>query len=89
MHPPVQVNLPPKVEPRQEHTATVFGSGPNFRMVVMFGGRMHPEGETPAKTTLFHLGEFAVRNITHATHTGTNINSSQYSMQSAPNHACS
>ena len=63
MHPPVQVNLPQTVEPRQEHTATVFGSGPNFRMVVMFGGRWGPEDKTLAETTLFHLGEFAVRNI--------------------------
>ena len=86
MDPPVQVNLPPKVEPRQEHTATVFGSGPNFRMVVMFGGRRQPEDGTLAETTLFHLGEFAVRNIPY---TGRNIKCSKYSVQSAHNHVAS
>ena len=64
MHLPVQVNLPPKVEPRQEHTATVFGSGPNFRMVVMFGGKRKLGGGPIAETTLLHLGECAVWNIT-------------------------
>ena len=37
--PPVQVTLLQEMGPRCYHSATVFGSGPNFRMVVMFGGR--------------------------------------------------
>ena len=37
--PPVQVTLPREMGPRKCHTITVFGSGPDFRLVVMFGGR--------------------------------------------------
>ena len=73
--PPVQVTLPQEMGPRMGHTATVFGSGPNFRMVVMFGGRRKLGGdpiggkrefmEVPiAETILLHLGECAVWNIT-------------------------
>ena len=50
--------------PRYLHTATVFGSGPNFRMVVMFGGQRKPGGDPTAETILLHLGECAVWNIT-------------------------
>ena len=63
--PPVQVTLPQEMGPRYGHTATVFGSGPNFRMVVMFGGmrRLGREiqGDPIAETTLLHLGECAVQ----------------------------
>ena len=62
--PPVQVTLPQEMGPRFEHTATVFGSGPNFRMVVMFGGQRKFAGDPIAETTLLHLGECAVWNIT-------------------------
>ena len=62
--PPVQVTLPQEVGPRCQHTATVFGSGPNFRMVVMFGGRREFWKDSIAETTLLHLGECAVWNIT-------------------------
>ena len=59
--PPVQVTLPQEMGPQLWHTATVFGSGPNFRMVVMFGGKRWFEGDTIAETTLLHLGECAVQ----------------------------
>ena len=58
--PPVQVTLSQEMGPRCGHTATVFGSGTNFRMVVMFGGRRKLWGEPIAETTLLHLGECAV-----------------------------
>ena len=61
--PPVQVTLPQEVGPRHDHTATVFGSGPHFRMVVMFGGEGKFVEKTIADTTLLHLGECAVWNI--------------------------
>ena len=63
MPPPVQVTLPQEMGPRWGHTATVFGSGPNFRMVVMFGGK-ELFGASIAETILLHLGECAVWNIT-------------------------
>ena len=62
--PPVQVTLPQGMVPWYEHIATVFGSGPNFRMVVMFGGRREFLEDPIAETTLVHLGECAVGNIT-------------------------
>ena len=65
--PPVQVTLPQEMGPRYNHTATVFGSGPNFRMVVMFGGHRRRSVfvvDPIAETTLLHLGECAVWNIT-------------------------
>ena len=55
----VQVTLPQEMGPRWNHTATVFGSGPNFRMVVMFGGRRTWVGDLIAETILLHLGECA------------------------------
>ena len=58
--PPVQVTLPQEMGPQDSHTATVFGSGPNFRMVVMFGGRRELGKDPIAETTLLHLGEYAV-----------------------------
>ena len=62
--PPVQVTLPQEMGPRDGHTATVFGSGPNFRMVVMFGGGKVFLGDLIAETTLLHLGECPVWNRT-------------------------
>ena len=64
LSPPVQVTLPQEMGPRDGHTATVFGSGPNFRIVVMFGGKRKSLGDTIAKTILLHLGKCAVWNIT-------------------------
>ena len=62
--PPVQVTLPQEMGSRYDHTTTVFGFGPNFRMVVMFGGRRKLGGDLIAETILIHLGECAVWNIT-------------------------
>ena len=63
--PPVQVTLPQEMGPQLQHTATVFGSGPNFRMVVMFGGMREFLGGNPiAETTLLHPGECAVWSMT-------------------------
>ena len=59
--PPVQVTLPQEMGPRYGHTATVFGSGPNFRMVVMFGGKRELMGVPIAETALLHLGECALQ----------------------------
>ena len=56
--PPVQVTLPQEMGPRRDHTATVFGSGHNFRLVVMFGGMWSLAGHLIAGTTLLHLGEW-------------------------------
>ena len=58
--PPVQVTVPQEMRPRYYHTATVFGSGSNFRMVVMFGGRRNVYGDPIAETIFLHLGECAV-----------------------------
>ena len=55
--PPVQVTLPQEMGPQYQHTATVFGSGHNFRMVLMFGGEREFVGDPIAETTLLHLGE--------------------------------
>ena len=57
MHPPVQVNLPEDMQPRNTHSATIFGFGPKFRMIVLFGGKVH--GNPIAETTLIDLGECA------------------------------
>jgi len=54
--PSVQVTLPQEMGARYDHTATVFGSGPNFRMVVMFGGKRGLVSEPIAETNLLHLG---------------------------------
>ena len=56
--PPVQVILRQEMGARYDHTATVFGSEPNFRMVVMFGGKRSLLSEPIAETNLLHLGEY-------------------------------
>ena len=77
--PPVQVTLPQEIGPRYEHTATVFGSGHNFRMVVMFGGKRMVLGDPIAETTLLHLGECAKVGRYHHFHTGVcKSNNSRY-----------
>ena len=67
--PPVQVTLS-QMGPQCDHTATVFGSGPNFRMVVMFGGRRRFAGEPIADTTLLHLGEYGLFTLLKCLHQG-------------------
>ena len=57
----VQVTLPQEIGPRDGHIATVFGSGSNFRMVVMFGGKRRDSTGAPvAETTILYLGKCAV-----------------------------
>ena len=53
----LQVTLPKQMGPRSFHSATVLGSGPNFRMVILFGGKQMFLGESIAATTLLHLGK--------------------------------
>ena len=62
---PVQVTLPQEMGPQLQHTATVCGSGPNFRVVVMYGGMREFLGGNPiSEITLLHLGECVVWSIT-------------------------
>ena len=35
----LQVSLPTNITGRYAHSAVVFGTGPDFRVVVLFGGR--------------------------------------------------
>ena len=58
--PPVQVTLRQEMGPQHGHTATVFGSGPNFRMVIMFGGRREFWGEPIADTVLIYFGGYVI-----------------------------
>ena len=53
---PFQLNLPGDITPRYGHSATVFGTGPDFKVVVLFGGYSNMVG-TVSKTTLLLLGE--------------------------------
>ena len=54
----IQVDLPRNVEGRLGHSATVFGSGPNFRQVVMVGGQKNLLSGSPiAETTLLNFGK--------------------------------
>ena len=68
--PPVQVTLLQEMEPRRGHTVTVFGSGANFRMVVMFGGERELWGDPIADTTLLHLGECGIFTLLKCLHQG-------------------
>ena len=62
---PVQVTLPQEMGPQLQHTATVCGSGPNFRVMVMYGGMREFLGGNPiSEITLLHLGECVVWSIT-------------------------
>ena len=42
------------MSPRAGHSAVMFGSGPDFRLVVLFGGQ---HGGHLSETTLLLLGE--------------------------------
>ena len=53
----VQVTLPKGMRSRGSHTVTVFGCGPNFRVLVLFGGRRTFAGQIVAETTLLYVGE--------------------------------
>lgn len=34
----LQISLPAEITPRQGHSAVIFGSGPDFKLIVLFGG---------------------------------------------------
>lgn len=53
----LQVALPVQITPRYGHSAVVFGSGPSFRVVVLFGGKRSVVGDIISETTLLLLGE--------------------------------
>ena len=60
-HPPLflQVTLPVAITPRYGHSAVVFGSGANFRFVVLCGGVNSSYAEI-SETTLLLLGECTI-----------------------------
>ena len=56
-----QVALPKAILPRFDHTATVFGSGPDCRQLVLWGGKEESFGGLIGgpigETTLLNFGE--------------------------------
>ena len=58
----LQVTLPVPIAPRWGHSTVVFGSGPGFRVVVLFGGRSSSLEEV-SETTLLLLGKCAISTI--------------------------
>ena len=52
----LQVSLPTNITGRYAHSAVVFGTGPDFRVVVLFGGRTTGHIEI-SETTLLLLCE--------------------------------
>ena len=52
----LQVSLPTNITGRYGHSAVVFGTGPDFRVVVLFGGRTTGHIEI-SETTLLLLCE--------------------------------
>ena len=51
----IQVTLPKGMQPRGSHTANGFGNGPNFRVLVLFGGMRTKK--LFAETTVLYVGE--------------------------------
>lgn len=52
------MSLPGKIKGRRGHSAVVVGTGPDFRVVVLFGGSTSSYvGDEIAKTTLLLLCE--------------------------------
>ena len=51
-----QSTMPVAITPRWAHTAVAFGSGPSFRVVVLFGGS--DGARWLSETTLLLLGEY-------------------------------
>ena len=49
-----QVSLPTNITGRYGHSAVVFGTGPDFRVVILFGGRT--TGYTSATTFTVFVG---------------------------------
>ena len=55
----LQVNLPEPITPRDCHSATVFGSGSRFIIVVLFGGKEVPwRRNAISETTLLSFGKY-------------------------------
>ena len=54
----LQVTLPVAITPRCGHSAVVFGTGPSFRVVVLFGGET--SSGYLSETTLLLLGEYTI-----------------------------
>ena len=53
----LQVTLPVAITPREGHSAVVIGSGPSFRVVVLFGGNNSSE-EVISETNLLWISEY-------------------------------
>jgi len=60
-YPPLllQVTLPVAITPRRRHSAVVFGYGPTFKVVVLFGGD-DSSYNLKTETTLLLLGEYTL-----------------------------
>ncbi len=53
---PLQVDLPPGVGPRRDHTATVISSSGNRVVVLVHGGRKTHAGKAISDSAVIHLG---------------------------------
>ena len=54
----LQLTLPVPIMTRRDHSAVVFGCGPSFRVVVIFGGHKSNQVDNPqTETTLLFLGQ--------------------------------
>ena len=53
----IQVALPDAILPRWHHTATVFGSGPDCRQLLLWGGEKKFFENPIGETTLLNFGE--------------------------------
>ena len=57
----LQITPSELITPREGHSAVVFGSKPDFRVVVLYGGSMSwSSREVMSKTTLLLLGKYAI-----------------------------
>ena len=55
----LQLTLPAAFTPRYSHVAAMFGCGPSFRVVVLFGGNTTGmNGDEISDTTLLLLSEY-------------------------------
>ena len=53
--------MPEAITVRRSHSADVFGCGPNFRVVVLFGGgKSNRSGDELSETTFLLLGECTI-----------------------------
>ena len=53
----MQVALPTTISPRIRHTSVVFGTGPDFKIIVLFGGKHVKKLTYLAETTLLLFSE--------------------------------